>query len=202
MSQCGIVILAAGGASRMGRPKQLLPLQGVSLLRRAVETAWGTACRPIVVVLGANLEQIAPEISPLPVGIVLNPDWQRGIGTSIRAGVGAIAGSKPSPAAVVLMLCDQPLITAAQIDELVQRQALGGKPICAARYSGMNGTPAVFAACLFDQLLALRDDEGGKAVIARHAAEIDAMDLPSAAIDIDTPADFEKISSELDRPAG
>jgi molybdenum cofactor cytidylyltransferase len=199
MSQCGLVILAAGGASRMGRPKQLLELQGVSLIRRAVETAWATACRPIVVVLGANLAQIAPEISPLPVSIVLNPDWQRGMGTSIRAGVAAIASTQPRPASVALMLCDQPLITAAQIDELASRQALGSKLICAAHYGGTNGTPAVFSAALFDELLALRDDQGGKTIIARHAAETEAVDLPAAAIDIDTQADYEKINTELNR---
>jgi molybdenum cofactor cytidylyltransferase len=196
---CGIVILAAGGATRMGRPKQLLQLAGVSLLRRAAETALATSCRPIVVVLGANAEQATAEISGLSVSAVVNPNWQNGIGTSIRAGVAALLAGQQRPAAVALMLCDQPLILPAAIDELVRQQATSGKPICAARYSGTLGTPAVFAAKLFDELLALGDSEGGKAVIMRHAAETEAFDIPAAATDIDTEADFRRLSSEMNR---
>ncbi len=74
----GIVILAAGGSQRMGRPKQLLRFAGRSLLRHTVETAVATVCRPIVVVIGAHTEFASKELHSLPIVIAVNPHWARG----------------------------------------------------------------------------------------------------------------------------
>lgn len=189
MSDCGIVILAAGAASRMGKPKQLGKLCGVSLLRRCARTALATSRRPIHVVLGANAGALKPEIADLEVTPLINPDWVRGIGTSIRVGVAAAAQCD----AVVLLLCDQPLVTAGDIEQLVSERAKSGKPIAAAAYAGTLGTPAVFAAGLFGELLALSDEQGGKFVIQRHAAQVQPISIPQAAVDIDTEADFQRL---------
>jgi molybdenum cofactor cytidylyltransferase len=194
MSRCGIVILAAGEARRMGRPKQLLELHGQTLLRRCIDTAMTTNCRPIFVVLGANAERLAPPIQSLPVSVIVNPNWQAGIGTSIRAGV---AAAKDLCDEIVLLLCDQPLIRAEDIDQLVHQRAASGKLIAAARYSETLGTPAVFSAQVFDELLELGDNEGGKKIIQRRLADVEPLDLAAAAIDIDTEADFKSL---LERP--
>jgi len=195
----GIVILAAGASTRLGRPKQLLNFDGKTLLRRAAETALATNCRPVSVVTRSGAEALAREISSLPVQIVVNSDWDKGIGTSIRAGVKAIAESGLRPEAVVLMLCDQPLVTATAIDKLVRRWSASGKPICAASYSGTIGTPAVFAASLFAELLNLADSEGGKAIISRHACDVETMELAEAAMDVDTETDFLRLEDSLRR---
>jgi molybdenum cofactor cytidylyltransferase len=193
---CGIIILAAGASTRLGRPKQLLKFHGSTLLRRAAETALATRCRPVFVVLGSNAGELRREISSLPVSVLINPDWHNGIGGSIREGIRAISELIPRPDAAALLLCDQPLVTASSIDELAARRAATGKLICAAKYSATLGTPAVFAAGLFDELLNLGDAEGGKSVIARHAAETEAMEIAEAAMDVDTEADFKRLSSE------
>jgi molybdenum cofactor cytidylyltransferase len=95
---CAIVILAAGSSSRLGRPKQLLKYQGKTLLVRAVETALASVCRPVLVVLGAGSGQLRGEVSGLDVRILINPDWETGIGGSIRIGVKAVVDlTYPTP---------------------------------------------------------------------------------------------------------
>jgi len=192
MSRCGIVILAAGGSRRLGRPKQLLEKSGVSLLRRCISTAVATECQPIVIILGAASDTLTPLLANEPVTVRLNPHWASGIGTSIRAGVAAL-DSKCD--AAVLMLCDQPLITTQHISELIRLHTASGKPIAAAGYNQSVGTPAVFSSSLFGELLALSDDQGGKAVIRRHPDEVEEFNLPEAAIDIDTEDDFTRWSA-------
>jgi molybdenum cofactor cytidylyltransferase len=191
---CGIVILAAGSSSRLGRPKQRVQFQGKTLLNRAIETALATSCRPIVVVLGCGGDELAKEIASSKIVVRLNADWQNGIGTSIKAGVAAIAAA--GCYAVALVLCDQPLVKAEAIEKLVQRRAKSGKPICAAGYADTIGTPAVFAADLFEQLLNLSDAEGGKAIISRHLDETETMKIADAAMDVDTEADVKKLSQD------
>jgi molybdenum cofactor cytidylyltransferase len=192
MSHCGIVILAAGGSSRLGRPKQLLPWRGTTLLRHAVQTALASSARPVAVVLGSDSANMQSQLDALDVKIVLNPHWQRGIGTSIRAGVAALAQEKLD--AIALLLCDQPLIESAMINRLIAEFSSSAKPICAARYAGTLGTPAIFAASLFGELSALADDQGGKAILKRHPAEIHAVDLPAAETDLDTEQDIERLN--------
>ena len=82
LRRVGIVILAAGGSQRMGRPKQPLPFEGRTLLRRAVETALGSDCRPVIVTIGAHKELIGPELQSLPVLVAHNPDWPQGMSSS------------------------------------------------------------------------------------------------------------------------
>jgi molybdenum cofactor cytidylyltransferase len=189
---CGIVILAAGSSSRLGRPKQLLQYQGQTLLRRAVDTALATQCGPVVVVLGSGSEQVSKQISGTSASVRINPNWQNGIGSSIKIGISAIAETQCD--AVMLVLCDQPLVKSHALEELMRKRQATGKPICAASYSGTFGTPAVFAASLFDELLQLSDSQGGKAVIARHLTDTELVELADAAMDVDTEDDFKRLS--------
>jgi molybdenum cofactor cytidylyltransferase len=194
MLRCGIVILAAGEASRFGRPKQLASWQGTSLLRRSVQTALGSRCRPVIVVTGNQSEAMEREIAGMEVHVTKNAYWHLGIGTSIRAGVAAAIQCEPKPDAVCLLLCDQPMIGAAAIDRLAAAYLASGQLICAAFYSGTLGTPAIFSSTLFDELMNLADGEGGKAVIQRHLNQVEKLDLPEAAADVDTQDDLARLS--------
>src|SRR6185436_19177191 len=109
--------LAAGGSRRMGSPKQLLDINGEILLARAVATALSACCRPVIVVCGASYESVASRIAGFPVEIVRNVMWDKGIGTSIRAGIAAASAYDVGGA--VIALADQPLVTAAAYDNLV-----------------------------------------------------------------------------------
>jgi molybdenum cofactor cytidylyltransferase len=195
MNQCGIIILAAGASTRMGVAKQSLEFQGSTLLRRAVDTAVASVCRPVVVVLGARADELFPLVDEAKTTVVINREWERGIGTSIRAGVASIR-SMPADA-VMIFLCDQPLILATALDRMVESHFASAKKMAAAAYAGALGTPAIFSASLFDELLALDDSQGGKAVLNRHPDQVHAFDLPDAEIDLDTMADFKRLSQQL-----
>jgi len=192
----GLILLAAGGSSRLGHPKQLLPFQGRTLLRRAAQTALLSCCRPIVVVLGAQPDCLRPELAGMEVLITDNPAWEQGMGSSIRAGLVSLEVSAPEAIGVVLMLCDQPLITSDALDALVQAHADTGSPLVASEYGGACGVPAFFSRALFPELRALPDAQGAKPIIAYHASETVALPLPAGIWDVDTAADYERLRSE------
>jgi molybdenum cofactor cytidylyltransferase len=192
MSRVAIVILAAGGSSRMGSPKQLLPWQGKSLLVRACQEAIEAQCGPVVVVLGAHADRMRPHISSLNVNAVVNDDWTSGMGTSIRLGIRSITSALPVDAAI-LCVCDQPHVTAGVYQTLIKAFRASHMPIVASKYADAIGTPALFSATLMPQLLALKDDEGGKSILTRLAHDVLAVPFPLGAADIDTPEDYERL---------
>jgi molybdenum cofactor cytidylyltransferase len=191
MSRICVILLAAGGSSRMGRPKQLLIYDGEALLRRAARAAMDSACSPIIVVLGAASEESRAVLEGLSVKIELNEDWSRGMGSSLRCGVQRLLREAPDAAAVIVMLCDQPHVTADVLRRLAEAHATSGKPAIACSYAGAFGPPSLFAASRFDDLLRLPDDRGAKSVLAAAAAAADLhlIPFPQGAIDLDTPAD-------------
>jgi molybdenum cofactor cytidylyltransferase len=192
----GIVILAAGASTRLGRPKQLLIYQERSLLRRAAESALDSVCQPVTVVLGAFAEQFSNEVCDLPVQIAINPQWQKGMSTSIRIGIEALEANPSSGRpmeAVVMMLCDQPFVTPQIIDELVAAYRATGWPIIASEYGGTLGVPALFSRKIFADLRALKEAEGAKKVIQNHADAVFRMPFARGAIDIDTPMDYAQL---------
>ncbi|MEO5968744.1 MAG: nucleotidyltransferase family protein, partial [Bdellovibrionia bacterium] len=105
------IILAAGESTRMGEIKQLLPWRGKSLLEHAVDAAFGAGIERIVVVYGAHVEKIEPEIIRLGVDRVYNEDWKLGVGTSIRKGVSHVLEAAPSTDGILIQLADQPRVT-------------------------------------------------------------------------------------------
>ena len=130
-ARIALILLAAGASTRLGRPKQLLGFRGRSLLRHAAETALASVCRPVVVVLGALADRLQTELTALPVTVALNPAWAEGMAKSIRAGLKEVSSKTPGPDAVVIMLCDQPLITAGMLDQLVSMHRSSGMGIVA-----------------------------------------------------------------------
>ena len=196
MPGVGLILLAAGGSSRLGHPKQLLLYQGRTLLRHAAETALASACRPIIVVLGAQADYLRPELTGLEVSVTNNPEWEQGMGSSVRAGLATLEGSAPDLDGVVLMLCDQPLLSPASLNALVQSHLDSGSPLVVSEYGGTRGVPAFFSPALFPELRALRDAQGAKAIIAAHASEAVALTLPAGVWDVDTAEDYERLRSQ------
>src|ERR1044072_2121654 len=133
-AKIGIVILAAGASTRMGQPKQLLLHRGQTLLRRAVETALASVCGPVVVVIGAHAELVRREVEELPVLVAENRELEKGIRSSIQAGLHELTMTNPEIEAVIVMLADQPLVTAALINQLVDVSRNTGKRIVASAY--------------------------------------------------------------------
>jgi molybdenum cofactor cytidylyltransferase len=193
----GAVILAAGASTRMGRPKQLLRIDGRTLLRRTVDAVLASGASPVVVVLGADRELIRPEIERLPVLVAENLDWEEGLASSIRAGVRALGAHSPPPEAGLLVLCDQPNLSPAAIARLVKFAAGNEKTIVAARYDGHPGPPVLFARRHFCELIELRGAVGARPLLDRHAGSLATVDLPELAADIDTPEAFAKFGESL-----
>lgn len=195
-SKIGILILAAGGSVRMGRPKQLLQLGGKSLVRRAAETAVEAGVEPIVIVTGAGADQVAAEVRDLPVHLVMNPSWGNGMGSSVRSGVRSLLSLEPGLDALIIMLCDQPEISTTTLRKLINAHNETGKLLCAASFGETVGPPAFFGRRYFDELLSISEKFGAKQILLNHRADLLRVDCPEAARDVDTPADYEALKSD------
>ena len=159
-----IVVLAAGASKRLGHPKQLVEIDGETLLARAYRIASAVA-KTIVVTRREFAFGDA----------LINEHPEEGMASSIRLGVAACDGE------VLLMTCDQPHVTAAHLRALID----AGAPIAATAYAGIAGVPAFFAKEFRDELLALRGDVGARSVIERHREVVVAIPLPEGDLDVD-----------------
>ncbi|HVF27977.1 MAG TPA: nucleotidyltransferase family protein [Pyrinomonadaceae bacterium] len=195
-AKVGLLLLAAGGSRRLGEPKQLLIYEGETLLRRAARTALSSLCHPAIVVLGAQAEKTRAEIADLPLTIVVNEEWSGGMASSIRAGMEHLTAHDDTHA-VVVMLCDQPLVGAEVINKLVSAYRATNAPLVASKYNNTHGAPALFDWRLYPELLALTGSQGAKNVILAHSAHLTEVPAPAAAFDVDTLADYERL---VERP--
>ncbi len=185
MPRIGGIILAAGGSTRMGTPKQLLNLQGSSLVCNAVRAAQEGGCDLVCVVTGHAREAVECAVAALRPQFVHNEHWQRGMGSSIRLGLSAI---QPVSAAI-LIACDQPAVNSTVIRSLIERHAQTGRSIVASYYADTLGIPALFDASCFAELQQLPDDRGAKSVIHADSMRVAFHDFPSGALDLDSPED-------------
>jgi|SRR5262245_55970121 len=119
MQRVAAVVLAAGGSTRMGSPKQLLLLDGESLVRRAAKTALASRCSAVFVVVGAHAAAVARELDGLALTVVENLHWRDAMGSSLSIGIKAIAAAQPNFAAALITLADQPGVTPELLDRLV-----------------------------------------------------------------------------------
>jgi molybdenum cofactor cytidylyltransferase len=184
------VVLAAGGSSRFGSPKQLVRVYGHALLQRAVANAVEVAGRAVTVVLGAHAAELAPLLHHSNASVIVNREWQEGIASSIRAAVARLPGSCEG---VLLTLADQPAVRVEDLQRLIA--AWHGDPRCiaAARYDATTGVPAIFPRADFSDLAALRGDRGARDLIRRYADRTIAVPIANASIDIDTPEDLLRL---------
>ena len=196
MQKIGAVILAAGESSRFGRPKQLVQFRGKSLVRRVVDAAKDANCSAIVVVLGSKREQIERELKETDVIVAENQDWRRGIGSSIRVGVESAVNQAPDIEAIVLLTCDQPFMKTDTIERLIAMREKTKKAIVASSYSETLGVPALFDRSCFQELLALDDETGAKAIILSNRERVAELLFAEGKIDIDTAADYEKLTAQ------
>jgi molybdenum cofactor cytidylyltransferase len=185
-----VVVLAAGASTRFGSPKQLVRLNGRPLLHLAVSRAVEVAGQSVTVVLGANAVELAPLLRHTPAAIVVNRDWSEGMGSSVRTGVSRVPATAD---AVMLMLADQPAVTAEDLRRLISTWRRQPQCIVAAHYAGTAGVPAIFPREDFTALAGLRGDAGARALLKRGGERLIRVPLQSAEIDIDTPEDLLKL---------
>ena len=187
-----IVILAAGASTRLGRPKQLLPWQGKTLLQHAVETALTIATQPVVVT-GCNADQLVAGVDQTQVHIVFNPGWQQGIASSIRCGLQALLNRTPQPDQVIFMVCDQPFVSPGLLLDLINERQKSQKSIIASSYGNTLGIPALFDKTHFSQLLDLQGDTGAKKVIQQFSEEVGSVEFKEGEFDVDTEGEYKRL---------
>ena len=190
----GIIILAAGESKRLGRAKQLLEIQGKTLIERIIETALKTNFQTTIV-LGAKAEKIQPKIEKMSVEIVVNENWQNGMSSSIVCGLSKLLETQKDLSAIVILLCDQPFVSTEAILQLIEKQRLAQKKIVASEYENTFGVPALFTKEIFDELLNLDKKVGAKSIIKKYAeTDLAKISVPEAEFDIDTEEDFREIA--------
>ncbi|MBN2003860.1 MAG: HAD-IIA family hydrolase [Anaerolineae bacterium] len=195
------IILAAGASTRLGQPKQCLDWDGYPMIVHVADTAWSAGLVPVVVVLGANADQIVPALQGRPVQIIHNYRWREGMSASLNAGLSALP---PDVDAALFMPVDQPLITPQILHELVQRwQTTSAGIVATASAEGQRGTPALFDREFFPELATLSGEMGGRALFERHPDRLAVVHVDGAAIlsDIDTPDQLNRLREHSQRAA-
>ncbi len=181
------VILSAGASSRMGRPKALLPYREGTFLEHLIEVTRHPHIGVTRVVLGAGAEVIR-SIAKLDASVVvLNPEWEHGQLSSICAGLRGLEGIELD--GMVLCPVDHPLVSARLVGELVERFYEAKKAIVLPTYKGRRGHPVIFSTALFSELLAAPAEQGARAVVWAHAADI-----------LEVPTDEEGVVLNLNDP--
>ncbi len=181
------LVLAAGASTRLGEPKQLVRLQGETLLERAVRVAGEAGLTPIAVVLGAAAKRVAEESDLRSAWVVVHAGWTEGMGSSIRAGMELVQGFQECDG-VIVMTSDMPKVTAAHLRHLSERP----EEVVASLYAGRRGVPAYFPRAQFAALLGLRGDAGARELLL----EARAVELAGGDMDVDTAADLERLRAE------
>ncbi len=194
-SPVAAVILAAGGSTRMGQLKQLLPVGGRPMVRRVTEAVCGAELAQVVVVVGAHADAVSQALAGLTVELVENEAWVEGMSTSVRAGLRAVQSEIQ---AALLVLADQPALTPDLVRTLVARYQATGALIVAPFYQGQRGNPVLFDRALFAELLAIKGDRGGRLLIVSHQEQVERVEInnPAVIMDIDTRQDYERIKAE------
>jgi molybdenum cofactor cytidylyltransferase len=180
------LLLAAGASIRLGKPKQLVTFRSESLVKRAARSLL-TQTPNVFVVIGAEAAQVGQQLKGLPVRIVRNDDWQKGMASSIACGVSEVSEDFDG---VLILLCDQWRIAQKDLKELINVWKENPAIPVVARWSGSYGSPAIFPHHLFDELRHLQGDRGAKALVARQS-EVHFVDMHNAQFDLDTRADLQ-----------
>lgn len=186
------VLLAAGGSTRMGRTKQLLPYRGRTLVWHAANELLAAGFSPTILLTGHDADAVTAAVADLPLMIHYHPDWQVGIGSTLRAAIQHVMTICKTAPAIMIALADQPGVTAVHLRALMN--VVTPERIAASHYADSFGVPAVFPAAYFDALLNISDSAGAKSLLRRFSISVNSVALHDY-IDIDSPADFSALSA-------
>ncbi len=182
-----VVVLAAGEAARFGSPKQLARIDGQPMLMQVLNRAVEVAGSSVSVVIGAHAADIAPLVQRSSAAMIVNRQWNEGIGSSIRAAVERLPSGCDG---ALLLLADQINVSTLDMRHLADVWRRQTHCIVAAQYSGTTGVPAIFPRADFRALGELRGDRGAQAIIRRNPERLVSVPVPNAALDIDKPEDL------------
>jgi molybdenum cofactor cytidylyltransferase len=189
------LVLAAGRSTRMGRNKLMADLEGAPLLLRAVDAALASRARPVVVVTGHESDKTRAALQGRPVSIVHNPEYEKGLSTSLRSGLAALP---PEADAALVCLGDMPKVSATLLDRLIRAfNPVEGRAICVPTWRGKRGNPVLWGRQFFPEMAALSGDVGAKHLMGEHpelVVEVQADD-DGVLADVDTPEALAALAS-------
>jgi molybdenum cofactor cytidylyltransferase len=189
------VILAAGASRRLGQPKQLVRIAAETLLDRTIREVRNSGAQPILVVLGAHRDAIQAVVDLSWVHLVFNPNWEQGIASSIREGIDAAQELVADATAVLMLVCDQPKLTAEHLRALIAVYEKTTEPsIVASAYAGIAGIPAIFPASQFQRLLTLQGDAGARYLLRNPGCPLISMIFQGGEVDVDLPSDLANLA--------
>jgi len=193
------VVLAAGTSTRMGQNKLFMRLEGETLVRRTVERASQAGFDPLIVVLGHEADLVQQALEGIRYRPVFNPEYARGVNSSLRAGIRA--ASETDAQAAVVILADMPFVTTAMMETLVATYRRTEVPLVISDYQGVNAPPMLYDRSLFPELAALEGQGCGKHVVKRHRHEAESASWPVDALtDLDVPEDFTRVKASVEGP--
>jgi len=197
----GAVLLAAGEARRMGgRPKPLLQLGGVPLIRRNLIALSGAGVDEVAVVLGHRADEVELALLDFPVTIVRNPDYERGQMSSMHSGVAALSARLD---AIIVAVADQPLLNAEDVIALIGAFKKRGASSAVVPYvNGERGNPIILDAAVREAVLAGDANFGCRQWLAAHPEQVARMDTGNLhySVDVDSPEDIDRFAEQFGHP--
>jgi molybdenum cofactor cytidylyltransferase len=187
----GAIVLAAGNASRYGALKQVIAIDGEPMARHIAKNALAAGLHPVVVVVGAQRDQVIDCLHHLDIQLVENTEWATGMGSSLSTGVKALMAQPTRPQSLMVLLADQPAIRVDELKRMLAAHAISPERILTCRHAEHLSPPCIFPLSYAGELGVLEGTSGARDVLKRHAAFVDSFDLPSAFCDIDTPDDYK-----------
>jgi len=194
VNSCGIVILAGGASSRLGKPKQLLQYRGKTLLAHTINEAVNSHADAVVVILGKDANLFKEDIDERKVRVAINSSWEEGMSSSLRLGMDTLLKDKPYIDAVIFMVCDQPHISLSILNALIATQQKTTKQIVTCNYGDSIGPPALFHKKYFKELMKLSGDTGARKIIQQNINDVTTILFPEGKIDIDTKEDYDNLT--------
>ncbi|WP_236673066.1 nucleotidyltransferase family protein [Flavobacterium tagetis] len=194
-NKTGIIVLAAGNSSRLGRPKQLLKYKETTLLKNTILEALKVENSFVIVVTGSSHILIQKELNLSEIIFSFNPEWESGMSSSILKGISELLRLNPDCQQSIIAVCDQPYVTNSVFENLIDESKKTGKGIAASAYSETLGTPVLFHQKYFSELLELKGQEGAKKLIKKYIHDVVSVPFERGNIDIDTEEDYSKLIS-------
>ncbi len=185
MIELSVIILAAGGSTRLGVSKQMINFHGRTLIQLACDRALKLSSN-VTVVTGANHHSIEASFAPLKVSKLYNPHWEKGIASSVGLAIKHEFNSQR----VLIMHCDQPLIPEEHYQLLKEQSDNHPEKIIATEFDDRYIAPAIFPHRYFYELTTLKGEEGVDTVIEAHLDIVSSISCEQAAFSVDTPADM------------
>jgi len=188
-----VVVLAAGGSTRLGRPKQLVEFKGKTLLEHTMDKVDMLGFQTKVLVLGSNQDKIQQKISTDGFKVITNPNWEQGMASSIKRGLEAALAKENELDHILFLVSDQPFLERVNLIKLVHTQLTKNPKATYSKYGDNIGVPAIFGKAAFPLLLQLEGDEGAKKLIHLEEFNFCTETLKNGGFDVDTEEDVQEL---------